>query len=82
VQNISPYLDPGTYKNLKSVLAAGNHIAAVYGSAANSPDKQSQSDTDQVVAESITMNNALFDYAKERKRANGPRLDFSLAKVY
>lgn len=64
-RTISPYLDPGTYKDLKTILSAAAKISAIYGTAANSPDKQAQSDTDQIIAESITMDNALFDYAKE-----------------
>lgn len=64
-RQISPYLDPGMYKDLRSVAAATEHFRSLYGAASDSPENQVQQDTDQVIAESITMNNALFDYAKE-----------------
>lgn len=65
MRQIAPYLDPGTYKDLRSVAAASERFKTIYGAAVDSPETQVQTDTDQIIAENITMNNSMFDYAKE-----------------
>lgn len=65
VDSISPFLDPGLYKDLRKLTDVIRHINTIYGEVARSPDAQVQRDTDSVVAESITMNNELYDYTKQ-----------------
>ncbi len=65
VDSLGPYMDPGLYKDLHNVTEVIGHLRQIYGIAANSPGQKVQSDTDQVVAESLSLNNDLFSYAKE-----------------
>lgn len=65
VDTLGPYIDPGLYKDLKQMTDLIKHIQGSYGTIVDSPDKVSQEDTDRVVAEAISMNNSLYDYAKE-----------------
>lgn len=65
LDSMGPYMDPGTYKEFKKVENIVIHLRAIYGSVSQSPNQGAQSDTDQVVAEAIALNNSLYDYAKE-----------------
>lgn len=65
VDSMGPFLDPGLYKELRNVAQIIEHFRRVYGTAARSPDEQVQTDTDQVIAESISLTNNLYEYAKE-----------------
>jgi len=65
VDSIAPLLDPGLYKELRNVAQIIEHFRRIYGTAARSPDEKTQNDTDQVVAESISLTNSLYEYAKE-----------------
>lgn len=65
VDSISPFLDPGLYKDLSRLTDVIRHISTIYGAVAQSPEAQVQQDTDSVVAESISMNNQLYDYTRQ-----------------
>ncbi|WP_347355958.1 hypothetical protein [Bdellovibrio sp.] len=65
VESLGPYIDPGLYKELKKVQDLVKHLNGSYGTVVDSPDRVPQEDTDRVVAEAISVNNALYDYAKE-----------------
>lgn len=65
VESLGPYIDPGLYRELKKVEELVRHLQKDYGVIVDSPDRVPQEDTDQVVAEAITLNNKLYDYAKE-----------------
>ena len=64
VDSMSPYLDPGLYKDLRNIAGVIEHLRSVYGVPAPSPNEPIQSNTDQVIAESINMNNDMYAYAK------------------
>lgn len=65
VESLGPYIDPGLYKELKKVEELVKHLQGAYGIIVDSSDRVPQEDTDRVVAEAISVNNALFEYAKE-----------------
>ncbi len=65
VETLGPFIDPGLYKELKNVEQFVRHLRGTYGVVVDSPDRRAQEDTDQVVAEAITLNNSLYGYAKE-----------------
>lgn len=63
IQSIAPFVDRGTYAKLMKVQDALSHFQTIYGTVVNSPDMPVQMETDQVVAEAISMNNELYQYA-------------------
>lgn len=65
LDTIGPYMDPGTYKEFKKVENIVEHLRSLYGEVATSKNQGVQADTDQVVAEAISLNNSLYEYAKE-----------------
>jgi hypothetical protein len=65
VDSLSPYMDPGLYKDLKKAQDVSRQLQDVYGIVVDSPEARVQTDTDEVVSEGIAMNNSLFDYATE-----------------
>ena len=65
LDTLSPYIDPGLYKELKKVQAIALHLQDAYGAVVDSPEAKVQSDTDEVVAEGIAMNNSIFDYTAQ-----------------
>ena len=56
-------VDPGLYKELKNAQEVIRHLKGVYGIVVDSPEAAVQSDTDQVAAEGVSMNNSLYTYA-------------------
>jgi hypothetical protein len=65
IDSLAPYIDPGLYKELKNVAAIAQHLQSSYGSIVDSPEAQVQTDTDEVVAEGVSMNNSLYNYAAQ-----------------
>lgn len=65
VESLGPYIDPGVYKEIKKVEYLVRRLQGPYGRIVESPDKVPQEETDQVVAEAITLNTKLYEYAKE-----------------
>ncbi len=56
-------VDPGLYRDLKQVDEATRAIENIYGRAVDSPLQSVQNNTDQTVAEAISFNNDLNEYA-------------------
>ncbi len=65
VESLGVNIDPGLYKELRNVQELVKHLEGVYGNVVDSPDRGPQEDTDRVVAEAISLNNTLYDYAKD-----------------
>jgi hypothetical protein len=65
IRTISPYVNPGQYSELKTVQDVLLKFGIVFGTVADSPDAPSQQSVDTVVAEAVTMDNAIFDYTKQ-----------------
>jgi len=56
-------IDPGIYRDLHSVDTAMRAVESIYGPAVDSPVATVQRNTDETVAEALTFNNDLNDYA-------------------
>ena len=67
-QTISPYVDPGLFKDLKNTSEIASKIQAIYGQPVDSPDALAQRNSDQVATEALSMGNAVYDYTKEIDR--------------
>ncbi len=57
--------DPGLYKELQKVQDALQKFKIIYGDVFPSNESTVQRDTDQVVAEAVTLNNAIYNYTKQ-----------------
>ncbi len=64
VRTISPNTDPGLYKEWQKVSIAISELESIYGIAIQSKDLQVQKDTDQSVAEAVSLNNSIYSYTK------------------
>jgi len=64
IRTISPNTDPGLYKDWQKVSDALNEIETIYGIAIQSKDLRVQKDTDQSIAEAISLNNSIYNYTK------------------
>lgn len=62
-QTLGIRIDPGIYRNLGTVDQAIQVIGQIYGTPVDSPLATVQRDTDQTVAEAISFNNSLNEYA-------------------
>ena len=65
IRTINPNQDPGLYKNWDNVQTALNAVEELYGGVIPSEYAQSQRDADQSVAETVTLNNSIYNYAKD-----------------
>lgn len=79
LDTLAPYIDPGLYKELKKVAAIAQHLQDAYGIVVDSPEAKVQSDTDEVVAEGIAMNNSVYDYAAQLDKVGEEIKQFSHA---
>jgi len=61
---MSPNTDPGVYRDWQTSPDALGKLQAIYGTAPESPEQRAQQDTDQSVAEAVTLNNSIYDYTK------------------
>lgn len=77
LDTLGPYMDAGTYKEFKKVENIVGHLRAAYGEVSSSPNTGVQQDTDQVVAEAISLNNSLYEYAKDLDDIGERIKDFS-----
>jgi hypothetical protein len=64
-KTISQSTDPGAFGGLKHVNEVLKAFHDVYGTPIDSPDAKAQSNVDQSIAEAVTMNNQLYDYARD-----------------
>lgn len=61
---IDPNIDPGIYKDWQNAGDALAKLQSIYGIVTNSPDSRVYSDTDQNVAEAVTLNNDIYKYTQ------------------
>jgi len=64
MRTISPNTNPGLYKDWEKVSDALNKLETIYGISIESRDLQVQKDTDQNIAEAISLNNSIYKYTK------------------
>jgi len=64
IKTISPNTDPGLYKDWEKVSDALGKLQDIYGTPVESQDSQVQKDTDETVAEAVTLNNSIYKYTK------------------
>jgi hypothetical protein len=65
ISTINPNIDPGLYKEWKNISSSIEKLTSIYGIAVDSKETKIQSDTDQTVAEAITLNNSIYDYTQK-----------------
>lgn len=64
IRTISPNTDPGLYKDWEKVSDALSKIESIYGIVIDSHDARVQKDTDQSIAEAVSLNNSIYKYTK------------------
>lgn len=65
LRTVSPYTDPGLYKDWQQVKDALANIEKLYGIVVPSRDQRVQKDADQSIAEAISMNNSIYEHTKQ-----------------
>jgi hypothetical protein len=65
ISTINPNIDPGLYKEWKNISSSIEKLTSIYGIAVDSKETRIQTDTDQTVAEAITLNNSIYNYTKK-----------------
>lgn len=63
-RTIDPNIDPGIYKDWQNVGDALIKLQTIYGIVTSSPNSKVYSDTDQNVAEAVTLNNDIYKYTQ------------------
>lgn len=76
-QTINPNIDPGIYKDWQNVGDALAKLQSIYGIVTSSPDSKVYSDTDQNVAEAVTLNNDIYKYTQNIDELGEAIKDFS-----
>ena len=72
-------IDPGLYRDLRKVDQAAHALEQLYGRPIDSPVATVQRNTDQTVAEAISFNNELNEYAQNLDRVGEDiKADFAL----
>ncbi len=61
-QTIDPNIGPGIYKDWQNAGDALQKLQAIYGIVTNSPESRVYQDTDQQVAEAVSLNNDIYKY--------------------
>ena len=61
-QTINPNIDPGLYKDWQNVGDALQKLQAIYGIVTDSTEAKVYRDTDQQVAEAVSLNNDIYKY--------------------
>lgn len=65
VRTIYPNIDPGIYRNWDKIDQALRGLEQIYGTVTPSQDARVQQDTDQSVAEAISLNNSIYKYTAD-----------------
>lgn len=63
-KTIYPNIDPGLYKDWQNVSDAIQKLETIYGIVNDSPEARIYRDTDQQVAEAVTLNNDIYKYTQ------------------
>jgi len=79
IRTISPYVDRGAFGELKKVEDVLKKFGTIFSTVVESPDAASQRSVDLAIAEAVTMNSAIFDYAEEIDRIGEDIKNFSHA---
>lgn len=64
MRTISPYTNPGIYKDWDQIQSALAKLGGIYGTPVESHDLVVQQDTDESVAEAVTLNNSVYKYTQ------------------
>ena len=78
-ETLGARIDPGIYRDLRAVDQAARAIEELYGRPVDSPAATVQRNTDQTVAEAISFNNELNEYARNLDRIGEEIKSFSHA---
>lgn len=65
LESVSKHTDPGLYGDLKNVDEVARKVRELYGIVTDSPLRDSQTTTDQTIAEAIEFNNDTYKYSKD-----------------
>lgn len=65
IRTVYPNIDPGIYKDWDKLSQALRGIEEIYGTVTPSQDARVQKDTDQSVAEAISLNNSIYKYTQD-----------------
>ena len=65
VRTAYPDVNPGIYRDWDRIEQAINGVQNIYGVVPASPDATIQRDTDQNIAEAITLNNSIYKYTRD-----------------
>lgn len=65
IRTVYPNADPGLFKEWDRLDRALHGVQELYGGVAPSPEARIQKDTDQNIAEAITLNNSIYKYTKD-----------------
>jgi hypothetical protein len=79
IRTISPYVDAGTFGELKKVEDVLRKFQAIYGTVVESPDAPAQRSVDAAIAEAVTMNSTIHDYTAEIDKVGEEIKSFSHA---
>lgn len=77
IRVIAPYLDAGTYKEVKTPEEALRRIRELYGIIPMTQQAPAQSMRDRSAAEAIAMNSELYKYADEANEQSKEIIDYS-----
>lgn len=64
IRLVDPKFDPGVYRDFKDIGRAVREIEEIYGIVTKGPDQRAQRRMDRVIAEALTNNSSVYDYAK------------------
>ncbi len=76
-RTIYPDIDPGLYKDWKNVTDAIQKLESIYGIVTDSPNARIYRDTDQQVAEAVSLNNDIYKYTQNIDELGEAIKDFS-----
>ncbi len=64
-KSLSPNGQAGIYSDWKNPQSVFQNLQSIYGIVSPSPDAKVQHDTDQQVAEAVTLNNSIYEYTSQ-----------------
>ena len=76
-RTVNPNIDSGLYKDWQNVDDAIVKLQAIYGIVTDSPDARIYRDTDEQVAEAVTLNNGIYNYTANIDELGEVIKDFS-----
>jgi len=65
LRRIDPNLDPGIYRDWRTVPEALEKLRQIYGVVPDSPEAAAQRDLDQGIAEAVAYNNGFYAYSQD-----------------